>query len=138
VSSKEPSSSFWSFITFSWFDDTIAVGYEKPLFQTDLDALIPEDCSKFTSDTFKKQYLPNNSMLVNLLKYNGIVILRQAVSALICSLLSAASPYFMQRILIFAEGDGDGETSQDALFYAISIFIIGFVPFKYRNHKTSC
>lgn len=126
VSPKEPNSSIWSYLTFSYFDDTIAIGYEKPLFQDDLDNLITEDKSKFTCEEFKKLWEPkSNSLALNLLIYNKRVIFQQTIAVFFYTILSAASPFFMNKIISYTESQND--TPNYASLYAFSIFFIEIV-----------
>lgn len=55
TSPKEPSTSLWSFLTFSWFDDISGIGSMKPLYPHDLDHLIVEDTAEFICDSFKSR-----------------------------------------------------------------------------------
>ncbi|KAI8930139.1 hypothetical protein BC831DRAFT_508589 [Entophlyctis helioformis] len=126
-SSKERTASLWSYLTFSWFDDIIALGYDKPLDPEDLDHLIAEDRSQNINAAFAASRKAHWSLLPNLLWFTRHLLVLQSSFALITVVLSVASPYFLRQILNFVQDPSTLSHPSIAILYAFIIFAAAVV-----------
>ncbi|KAI8930188.1 hypothetical protein BC831DRAFT_508630 [Entophlyctis helioformis] len=121
-SSKERTASLWSYLTFSWFDDIIALGYDKPLDPEDLNNLLPDDQSKNVYARFVAGKIPHWSLVPNLLWLIRDLLLIQSAYATLSAFLSVASPFFLRRILRFVQDSSTLSHPSIAILYAFIIF----------------
>lgn len=121
---KELTASIWSYFSFSWFDDTIGLGNEKPLFVEDLDQLIPKDRAEYICKTFEKHLKLERGLLWNLITYNWTIIMLQTLATFISAVLSFTGPYFLREILAYVETANSKSDPYNALGYALILFLI--------------
>ncbi|KAH6599718.1 hypothetical protein BASA61_002486 [Batrachochytrium salamandrivorans] len=126
-SPKETNASIWSRITFSWMDDVISLGFDRPLDLDDLNHLIPQDRSDFIITAYEGCCNANRSLIGNLAVFFAPSLAIQAVFSLVTAFATLASPYFLRKIIIFTENPASVSHPSVAVFYALAIFTFTFI-----------
>ena len=122
-SSKEVNASWWSQFTFSWFDDTLALGSIRPLDSDDLNHLVAEDLSENINAEFIRTRKQGSPLVADLFWFNRRLLQQQSFFALISALLTTGSPFFLRQILRFVQDPSTVSHSYIAVLYAILLLI---------------
>ncbi|KAJ1339874.1 hypothetical protein BSLG_005534 [Batrachochytrium salamandrivorans] len=123
----ETNASIWSRITFSWMDDVISLGFDRPLDLDDLNHLIPQDRSDSIITAYEGCCNANRSLIGNLAVFFAPSLAIQAVFSLVTAFATLASPYFLRKIIIFTENPASVSHPSVAVFYALAIFTFTFI-----------
>ncbi|XP_073928987.1 multidrug resistance-associated protein 1-like isoform X2 [Castor canadensis] len=142
--SPEKSASFFSKVTYSWFNRVIVLGYKKPLEREDLFELNESDSPYIVCPIFEKQWrkeiLRNQerqkmqasshqgahtrkpSLLYALWNTFKSVLIQVAVFKVFADVLSFTSPLIMKQMIIFCEHSSD--FGWRSFTYAVVLFVV--------------
>ncbi|KAL2912111.1 Transporter of the ATP-binding cassette (ABC) [Polyrhizophydium stewartii] len=119
----EPSASIWSAASFSWFNDILNLGFEKPIELEDLNKMDPNDLAANINIAYDLCKKPEHSLIWNLTRYNAKLLTIQAFWALVIAFASLASPFFLRKILLFVQDPSTVSHPSIAVLYALAIFV---------------
>ncbi|KAI8912689.1 P-loop containing nucleoside triphosphate hydrolase protein, partial [Gorgonomyces haynaldii] len=119
---KEPQSSWWSYLIFSFMDDILGVGFVQALEQEDLDDLIDQDKADYICETFESGRNKSRGLIWNLFAYNAWTLIFQAVVTISSTFLALFRPFVLNKILNFVQ-DPEKTPGWMAMGYTVAIFL---------------
>ncbi|KAI8900424.1 P-loop containing nucleoside triphosphate hydrolase protein [Globomyces pollinis-pini] len=122
LSPKELGVSWFSWFTFSYLDDLITIGREKPLEDNELDNLIPGDTCVEIMKNFEKIRDPNRPLMWNIFKSVQRYFILQQIASLVTVFNIIAGPVILREILFFVEHPSKVSHPLLPLFYGLLLF----------------
>jgi ABC-type multidrug transport system fused ATPase/permease subunit len=112
--SPEHGQSLYEKVTFSWTAPLLALGLERPLQDTDIWNLIPEDQAQAAYDLFLASKSHTRTFLWTLIHTVRWDLFFQFTSAICYSFCLFLPSYFLNQILLYIQGDDQTSTQVDA------------------------
>jgi ABC-type multidrug transport system fused ATPase/permease subunit len=126
-SCKEMNATWFHRFTFSFVDDLIEIGFQKPLEYDDLDDLLKEDTSRAVLEEYHKKFRRERSLLMNLFVLVQKEFAWQQLATLVTVVTVIGGPYLLRLILLDIEDKSKPLDWQKLLTYSVLLFVISMI-----------